>query len=247
VRELWQILDNTQWYATHPDLLVPFKPGKKSSEVKENEDHQIVRDILSQWELARIETDLAGLRLFWIGDALRESLLPPGADQNLIYRYETLASCLDGRLQKSNQAQREEVFSECFRDVLALAGALIPHRGFILTQQGIKSDDDSDCEPLLCSYLREWGIQCHRIESEDAAQMQKEFIVPILARAGISELMWAGLRLVAVHLVLPEAAIIPPVRCEDDSFPAELSPLDSKAEVCQKDWWRDAVCFWYFV
>lgn len=246
VRELWQILDNTQYYLSHPELLTPSRPGNKGSETNINIKSSLLREILRQWELARIETDMAGLKVFWIGDAMSESLLPTEVDQNLVYRFETLARSLDVRVHKqSHNSQNDNIFADCFRDAAALTSALISYRGFILTLQGHRSEDFPENEPIICSYLREWGIRCYRVGSDNKTKMEREFIIPIFARTGISELMWAGLNLAAVHIIVPEAIIIPPLRREDDALPEDLPLISEEKEPYKKDWWEGALCFWY--
>jgi hypothetical protein len=69
-----------------------------------------------------------------------------------------------------------------------------------------------------------------------------EFIRPILARTGVSELMWAGLNLAAVHLLVPNAVVIPDIAKEAPSFADEL-PVSEEDETV--DWWEDAIGFWY--
>src|SRR5262245_19038878 len=84
VRELWQILDNTDYYLSEADRLSSVGLTQElSTPLAGQSDAQNLRDALSQWEAARTETDLAGLNIHWIGDALCESLLPPRADAHL--------------------------------------------------------------------------------------------------------------------------------------------------------------------
>src|SRR5262245_27070036 len=88
VRELWQILDNTGYYLSQSTSLAPKRLGDAQAP-KKNEDagDSGLREILKQWELARTATDLAGLKCYWLGDALCESLLPSGADPHVVHRF----------------------------------------------------------------------------------------------------------------------------------------------------------------
>ncbi|MCF6147060.1 MAG: hypothetical protein E3K37_00195 [Candidatus Kuenenia sp.] len=250
-RELWQILDNTQYYLSNPQFLTPVRPGiqRKTGKIHANggnEAKYFLKDILSQWDIARMETDLAGLKIFWIGDAMSESLLPKNADQNLIHRFETLARSLDIKIKKNgSDTQQENIFVDCFRDVVALTAALIPHRGFILTRHGMMSDELPENEPIICSYLRNWGIPCYRVGMDQKIEIEKASLFPIFARAGVTELMWAGLNLAVVHICAPDAIIMPFISNEDDVFERALEPLHEQREEEMKDWWRHAVCFWY--
>jgi hypothetical protein len=73
-----------------------------------------------------------------------------------------------------------------------------------------------------------------------------EFIRPILARTGVSELMWAGLNLAAVHLLVPNAVIIPETEKEETTYPEELPPSAAE-ETTGVDLWDGAIGFWYAV
>lgn len=242
VRELWQILDNTQYYLSEPDRLRPPAAGATTPRLASREDARSLRDTLTQWEMARTETDLAGLRVYWIGDALSESLLPSRVDPHLVARFETLAKSLDKRIQRPPGGQTD-VFADCVRDAVALTAALMPYRAFILTAHATGNGSTPD-EPSLCSHLRHWGLRCYRLGVGAKTQLEKEFILPMFARAGVAELMWAGLKLAVVHILAPKAVVVPHGTNHNETFPPELeSPGES--DVPETDWWDEAVSFWY--
>lgn len=247
IHELWQILDNTKAYLSHPEMLMPVRPGEKYSAANVNEEKHLLCKILNQWETARTEKDLAGLKIFWTGDALSESLIPKDVDNNVIYRFESLSSSLDVRVQKRLfSKEHNTIIIDCFRDAAALTAALMPYRGFMLTQMGPKNNiDESESEPVICSYLREWGIRCYKVGLDKKTQIEREFLLPIFARNGISELIWAGLNLSIVHLVVPEAVIMPAPKNEDDIFNEDMPPPYEGKDSEEKDWWAGATCFWY--
>jgi hypothetical protein len=245
VREMWQRLDNSV-----PDLRQ--------------------RGVFEQWQVARISADYAGLRFFWLGDAVRESFLPPGVDRNIHYRYEILQCALEQETVKNFADGRESHFEQSgdcasYRDTAALSAALIPYQGFILTQQGAPGDDFPESDPDICAYLRDKKIRCYKLESEHKTRIERNWIAPILGRAGISELIWAGLKLAAVHLVVPDAVIFPPMKAEEDYFDFQATrndqnvcPRFSRNEpalqeeygenarfLLEKKWWEGAVAFWY--
>ena len=69
VRELWHVLDNTQYYLQQPDsLLADRTPSAKVQEILY---------ALREWERVRMETDPAGQRCYWIGDGPVESIVDP--------------------------------------------------------------------------------------------------------------------------------------------------------------------------
>jgi hypothetical protein len=251
VREFWEILDSTESYLKNPERLMPSLPCRQES-LAEEQVRDALRDVFEQWETWRLESDLAGLKFYWIGDAMRESLIPKGVDQNLLHRYQVLARSLDFRiaLKSSPQAggpkahdpesRPYDTFTECFRDAAALAAALAHHQGFILTQTGRSKGS----EPPICSYLNRWGIACSRVERERKARLEMECIVPLLGRSGVYELIWAGLPLAAVHLVVPKATIIPPDRKEGSVFEEDFAMVEHGDLGCS-DWWKAAVGFWY--
>jgi hypothetical protein len=240
VRELWQILDNTQYYLSEPDQL-RSATGAAGSPIAQT-DAESLRDTLTQWEVARTETDLAGLNIHWIGDALSESLLPARVDPHLVSRFETLARSLDKRVQRPDN-DHTGVLVDCARDAVALTAALMPYRAFILTSHAGENGAAPD-EPALCSQLREWGLRCYRLGTNARIQLEREFILPMFGRAGVAELMWAGLKLAVVHVLAPKAVMVPRTGDRGDVLDEDL-PASGESVSIDADWWNGAVSFWY--
>jgi hypothetical protein len=243
-RELWQILDNTQFYLAQPERLLPFVPDGQASLPLEPADGDLLRDTLRQWEAARTAHDLTGLRIYWIGDALGESLLSPGADPDLVSRFEILASSLHARA-RLRAREEDGVLVDCFRDAVALAATLVSYRPFILTclTQDI-SGIGGGGEPLLCSYLRQWRIGCEHVDKTKTADMERDGLVSLIAKAGAGELLWTGLNLAVIHVLVPKAIVMPSVRPAGDELYAEL-PASDEPDVEALDWWKNARSFWY--
>jgi hypothetical protein len=258
VREMWRWLDEIEF------------PKHFASE----EDKRLLCEsqnsgICDQWQIARIATHQAGLKFFWLGDALRESLLPDGVDPNLLYRYEMLGNSLDLRIEKSEIGN--STVAAC-RDAVALTAALIPYKGFIFTLLD-HGEKPSEAEPAICTYLRKWGINCFNVDSDNKARVEKAWFASILPRLGISEVMWAGLKLAAVHMFVPKAIVFPPMKREEEYFEgvpvadsneeflgqmqSVKGRFDFKPEIpgafvvkmmsAEKDWWEGAMCFWYSI
>ncbi len=244
VRELWEVLDNTDFFLSQPELLAPLITGNTQANGVPLMDRQL-REVLTQWEMARIETDLAGLGIYWIGDNKSESLLPKGVDQNLFFRFEQLAKSLESRI-KPDELEEDLFPATCFGHAAALAAALIPYRGFILSHLGPAGNGKSPGEPAICAYLRRWGITCFSVPAAKKTVLEKEYLLPILGRTGISELMWAGLKPAVVHIVAPKAIIIPPSLQQEELYrPQELPPLFEEKRFSDIDLWEGAVSFWY--
>ncbi len=238
VRELWQILDNTQFYLAQPERLLAVAPEGGAAWPAEPVDAEALRDTLSQWEAARTAHDLTGLRIYWIGDALDESLLPPDADPQVVSRFEMLASSLDARVRVRARDQ-DNVLVDCFRDAVALAATLVPYRPFVLTCL-----PEGAGEPLLCAHLKEWRIACARVDRTGKADMERDSLVSLIGRTGAGELLWTGLNLAVLHVVAPRAIVMPSGgRPADELYGALPTPEEPEAEPL--DWWRNARSFWY--
>ena len=254
VRELWHILDNTQYYLSHPEVLIPSRPGEQWSDIEVDLRRRHLSNIMKQWETARVETDLTGLKLFWIGDTVSDSFLPKEVDPNLLYRFETLPCTIDGLVSKEElRLQYDHIFLNCFRDTAALAASLTPYRPIILTRQGSAPEGlyAPDPEPYICSYLRQWGVKCFRVDLHGKLPMLKHYIEPILARTGVWELIWAGLNLAAVHILAPNAIMMSPLKKGCGVFHEDfLSPsidIGEEQEFDHDQCWEGATAFWYSI
>jgi hypothetical protein len=241
VRELWQILDSTYYYRSNPNQLIPPIPGTGKITASSSNSKSI-GVVLAQWDLARAATDLAGLKVYWVGDALNESLLPAGTDPGLIGRFETLAAALERWVSKNFQNdEQSHLFSDCSRDAAALTAALIPYKGFILTL----GSKDGEHEPLLCTYLKKrFDISCDKLDRQES-RLERDFLNSILAEAALSELLWAGLRLAALHLVVPGAVMMPVNDKSEETFQQDFTLPTEETKEYEQDWWKDARCFWY--
>lgn len=98
VRELWNILDNPTLYLNQPELITPR--GLAPKRTPDQDRHALETTLLSleAWATFRLETDLSGLQLFWLGDSPKESLLPSHRNLELFYRWEAIATALDHQL-----------------------------------------------------------------------------------------------------------------------------------------------------
>jgi len=224
-REFWTILDNPISYDDHPGVLA-HDHGARA---------EIIKQAMRQWDVARSEKDLAGLNLYWLNDALGTSLLPSTVDPQLLVRFETLARAAEDLPVDVEADPVPPELESCVRDTLALSVALSSHRAFVLTGWDEPAGSGA---PAFCQLLQRWRIRSDYVDQPSRAFMTDTFFGPLFARAGVTELMWAGLRLAAVHIVAPRAAAVA-------SFGAGHAPWADPNESEPEGYWNDAIAFWY--
>jgi hypothetical protein len=83
--------------------------------------------------------------------------------------------------------------------------------------------------PPLCRLLEQCGLPARRLSAAQS-EANRMFWAPMLVRCGALELLWAGLPLIALHLVVPRAAFQP---AEEDAPEPAPQP------------WLGASAFWY--
>ncbi len=240
VRELWHILDDSQYYLERPETLWEGEAGAGvTAGAGEDLRFQQVRQTLRGWEQIRLSTDLSGLKCCWIGDGPAESLIPEDRDPGLVARYEWLSALLDARIDA------RATLANCFRDVAALAVAL--DTALVLTQV---TDTDQE-PPAIGQALGRWGLPCRRITTDDRlCALESAGISQALVRAGVAKLIFAGLRLAVLHVVAPWALATVPLAPElalageigDDGFGTRYAGAGADADA---DPWLDAQAFWY--
>jgi hypothetical protein len=223
VRELLHILDSSEFYVQHPELLMAGQPAV-----------QKLKRAIREWERMRMESDLAGLRLYWIGDGLAESVLPEGADARLLPSYESLACALDRRIGSVGP------MTSATRDAAALAAAL--GTAFVLSFS--RRDDDQHMLPPICNSLQGWNIPAEQIAPADpAAAIESEHLRHVLVHAGLSHLMWADVRLAVVRLLLPNAPLSFPGPADEPAVVGAVADDDESSA----DPWVAAQAFWHLI
>jgi hypothetical protein len=231
-RALWQALDNSHLYS------IP---------AAERQDR---REARLQWESARLETDLAGLQLFFVGDARHESLLPKDVGKDLVERFEGLAAELDGlhRWEGGDKAVYDPVY-ECYRDTAALATALIRHRPIIFSlcaQSG--GSDGSVTEPAICGFLRRCGIDCREVGADGEVAAIRRYLQPIFARSGVTELLWDlakhGGHLAVLHIIAAHAVVMP-IETELDRRYGDEITAAMPSEEQTAAWFHGATAYWW--
>lgn len=248
VRTLWQILDNTQFYLSQPSHLLPATAAKATARADRRRHAAALASTLRQWEAARLETDLSGTGIFWAGDARCESLLPKDVEKSLVERFELMAADLDALSARSGSTlDVHDVVRDCARDTVALATALTRHRPIIFTLLGQGEGSTPGAgEPRLCKFLRECGISCQKVGNGLETSAIKRHLLTIFARAGVVELIWAGLDLAALHLVAPGALVMPAEGDSGQQF-QERSVFVSATGPRRHAWNQGAAAFWWTI
>lgn len=193
VRELWQILDNSHLYLQKPELITSqnikiFERGQTSLEE--------ICCSLREWENFRLETDLAKLNLFWLGDSPQESFLPKTRNLAIFWHWESLVQSLDDRIK--NFQTIDDLLPLAFRDSIALATSL--GSAFILTCQ-----NPSNSLPAICQSLEDWKIPCEMLTPNDSVVMiERDYLRQLFVHTGLTRLLWAEIHLCVLHLVASE-------------------------------------------
>jgi hypothetical protein len=231
-REFWYVLDNIHFYTQHPELLI----ARKSTEKKE----EIIR-VLKQWKYVCDHTDLLGVRLFWVKDKLRESLLPNGTNPSIIQQFEFFACLLNEQINQ-HFTEAGETLRSSFRDTLALSAAL--GSTFILTHQSPR-DAAENSPPAICLALENWGIACKAIERlDEMAVVERNCLRHIIVQAGLSKHIWAGLKLSVVHLLVPLLGDDWSLPQSQESSIAEMKGI-IQSPTSVKNLWKEVQGFWY--
>lgn len=225
-RELWHILDNTLFFTHSPEVLGAGARGQGARD----EASAAILGALGQWERVRQEHDLNGLRLFWVGDGIGESLLPEHEGVGLVGRYERLAAALEGRAGAERIGHTLDV---AMRDSTALACAL--ESAFVLTCAP-RAGASGEVRPPLAAALEAWGIACPEGDPDHPLlAIEREVLRRRIAEAGLARLALTGTRLAVVHVVAPST--LGEDCIDQDAMIADL-PTSS-------DPWRGSQAIWY--
>lgn len=238
VRELWHILDNTRLYLHQPELIT-YRELKTSEQERATLEETIWS--LKEWERFRLETDLAGLNLFWLGDSTRESFLPKNKNLDNFWRWESIAASLDAHLERYQP--ENSILSLAFRDAVALTVSL--ESAFILTRQ-LPTDCEQNLSPSICQALENWGMPCQVLTPENSiVAIERDYLCQLLISRGLARLFWADVNLAVVHLITTPELRLPPEQLPDDSFSNTKSSMDDLQQ--QTYSWANARAFWYLI
>ena len=245
-RELWRILDNSHYFSLRPEALFDDRAASAgtpeyeltlrhdlagcpeetapSAHAEPNPEARELPHTLEAWDSIRMSNDLLGLRLFWLGDGLAESLVPPETRDDLHPRFELLAEQLDALLAPLSPITCGQ------RDILALSAALGGTPILSVLEAGTE-------RPGLCSFAAA-GLTVTEIErSDDCALLEREQYRSLLVRSQCAPLLWSALQLAIFHLHAPGA--------HRSSAPATASAGSLPATLRQSRAFADAALYWY--
>lgn len=233
VRELWNIINNAEFYSRRTELITPEAISTK----------QIAAETiwsLKEWAKIKQEKDLARLGVYWLGDNLQESFLPHNKPVEFFKQWEALATALDKR-NESISNDDSEILTSAVRDTIALAGSL--KSAFILTYQLPTEFERGESLPI-CEMLKTWGISCQAIERHHpVVAMEREYILQLIVRAGLGKLLLAGVHLAAFHLVIP-ATTAPDTHHTNLQLPIQNSAENHTQE---SYFWSKVKGLWYYL
>ncbi|WP_424097804.1 hypothetical protein [Moorena producens] len=241
-RELWHILNNTKFYLQQPELLIPKSTLNEKASEQEKATLESVIWSLKEWKGLQTENDLLGLNLFWLGDSLKESLLPKGTTTKLLPQWEYLARLLDRRINQSQGTN--DTLMASFRDTVALTASL--GSAFILSYQN-PTDFSDNRPPDICKALDNLGISCQLVSPQDRiVALESDYLRQLMIYTGLAKLLWEGLHLCVIHLVTP--AVTASDRMSkgswSDNVACDPEDLGNFPEL-KGDLWINAKAFWY--
>lgn len=238
---LWEILDSSEYYLSHPEHL-GLGPWLEAAEVERERGSELA-EAVDHWQVARCDANLPAIPLYWPRETARDSLLPKEVGAGLIRHFDCLAAGLEHRRsQRPRDPLAEQPILDCARDALALTAALGRHRAIVLT---LGSRGGASEAPPLCRYLRESGIPCLPVEERPSDNPIRAHLAPLLARSGVIELLWAGLSVAVIHLVAPKAFLVPVDQGPEDLDGSFVSPMQTDESDDPNGWWEGAAAFWY--
>lgn len=237
VRELWYILDNINLYLQKPELVVP---GINASSKTLSEKRTSLEETLwslKEWEKVRGATDLSRLNLFWLGDNLRESLLPKDREPEIFSYWEFLARSLDNQIDRIST---NDVLTLAFRDAVALLASL--GSAFILTYQSHK-DYEKNLPPDICKALESWNIPCKYLTDKDPVIiLEREYLRELITNTGLAKPFWTDMHIVILHLAVPNG--LPRIELKNDLVTNQLSQEIQYFEP-ENSLWTNIEAFWY--
>jgi hypothetical protein len=233
VPTLWEVLDNTAYFESDPQALYgdPLTPDGYPAGF-------FGLAALAQWERARTDVGLSALGIYWAGDALHQSSLPKEVDPGAVRRFDAFGQGLERRLQGAQPGLVEVAPSRLLEGsigALALAAAMTRYRPLILSL----AIPGGEGLPPLARLLGLCGVACRRLDPGQSRETRRA-LAPLLARTGVLDLIWAGLPLVAMHLVVPGGLALGTASGEPDDQALLVPGTDPTG-----DGWEDAAGFWY--
>jgi hypothetical protein len=189
-----------------------------------------------------MEHDLRGLGVFWLGDSLRESILPQSRPFSIFQHWEAIAESLDSQLDSQfDQSLNNNLLSLAIRDTTALMVCL--ESAFVLTCQPL-SESEKNSVPEICQLLDAWGIPCQELAVGDAiVEMECTFLRKLFIQMGLTHLLWQSPKLIAFYISVPND-FNNAINSTESLLSSRVAAL-RKPTTHQKRDWNRAKGFWY--
>jgi hypothetical protein len=239
VRELWYILDNITLYLQRPELVVPRLNTSSTTLLEKRTFLEETLWCLKEWEKVRGEKDLSRLNLFWLGDNLRDSLIPKEREPEIFSHWESLARSLDSKINQLSSTN--DILTLAFRDAVALATSL--GSAFILTYQR-SGDYEKNLPPDICKTLESWDITCEILTEKDPiVALERQYLRQLIISAGLAKVFWSDIHIVVLHLVVPSASSHS--KLTKNRIIQKFSSQDIQDLEPDNYLWRNIQGFWY--
>jgi hypothetical protein len=261
VRELWNILDNSQYYQEQPEALlsapatfdelspleltrlIPRSTRRSEAAFSEGDTtrgagrlapRESLATSIQTWERIRSSSDLAGLQLFWAGDSLAESLFPPGTASRTQAAYESAARILDRSLRPRTPIACGQ------RDAVALAVALggAPILGLAGCDAAV-----ANCPLHYDQLCAGDGLRISAAPEDALAATERGIWWNVLCGAHANPLIWNGLRLGLLHVHAPWLV---DTLCDDESNDSTDVAVAIEVEGLGAwgDAWERTIAYW---
>jgi hypothetical protein len=245
-REMWHVLDNSAYYSRRPEALWSAdgtrvsggeyralfggseRQGVRGASTRtQNAEAAAIERTLWAWEQLRLANDIAGLRLFWMGDGLSESMLPEGTPPGVHALHERLVPAVHARFQP----QSPMASAQCDAVALSLSLGGVPVLSVV---------EAEDAGPALCAHGLGQAPPCRSVETDDwTTAIEREAVRYDLIGAHCGPCLWSGLKLAVVHVEAPFLSQCGKADAGDGSEDVGLADADfSTPEQLRIYWYR---------
>jgi hypothetical protein len=241
-REMWNILKNIDFYLHRPDLVISQHRTYEETLISEIQVLDEVFWSLKEWKRVRQNNDIARLGLFWLGDSLQESFLPPNRTTKVFKHWEKLAHSLDNYISQPQSS--ENVLTSALRDTVALSVCL--GSASILTYQ--LPTLRQDIIPDIGLTLENWGIPCQMLQAnEPMVAIERQHLHQSIVDTGLAKLLFAGVKLAIFHLVIPAVNISGNIAHQILTTNLTGNSNYSDRLIAEDYFWRNVQGFWYLL
>ena len=237
-RELWNILNDTDFYLSNPTKLIPKNISHPLFGSRYKLSLADLTQSLKIWEEIRSESDLNSLQFFWVGDSLRNSRFP-AREHRLVEKWERLTSALDTEIG-NNHADNNALVFAC-RDAISLLATI--QTSFMLSYQD-ETENLNGQPPKICKFLESLNIACSSIE-DSFASIETKHLRQVLTLAKLAPYKWCGIHFCVIFMALPITRTQISRDINNSHNFSQNFATGLQSSVGEKwDIWREASVFW---